>query len=63
MYMTLMFLMFLFIADFRNSPEGYKCCLKSAKCFENLPDDIDDVSEALNQNADSTNGNYSEACG
>lgn len=48
---------------FRNSPEGYKCCLKSAKCFENLPDDIDDVSEASNQNADSTSGNYSEACG
>lgn len=49
--------------DFRNSPEGYKCCLKSAKCFENLPDDIDDISEAASQNADPTTGNYSEACG
>ncbi|XP_052680981.1 uncharacterized protein LOC128161664 isoform X3 [Crassostrea angulata] len=49
--------------DFRNSPEGYRCCIKSAKCFENLPDDIDDVSEASNQNADPATGNYSEACG
>lgn len=49
--------------DFRNSPEGYRCCIKSAKCFENLPDDIDDVSEAASQNADPTTGNYSEACG
>lgn len=48
---------------FRNSPEGYRCCIKSAKCFENLPDDIDDVSEASNQNADPATGNYSEACG
>lgn len=48
---------------FRNSPEGYRCCIKSAKCFENLPDDIDDVSEAASQNADPTTGNYSEACG
>lgn len=48
---------------FRNSPEGYKCCIKSAKCFENLPDDIDDVSEASNQNADPATGNYLEACG
>lgn len=48
---------------FRNSPEGYRCCIKSAKCFENLPDDIDDVSEASNQNADPATGNFSEACG
>ncbi|XP_062580114.1 uncharacterized protein LOC134242106 isoform X4 [Saccostrea cucullata] len=49
--------------DFRNSPSGYKCCLKSAKCFENLPEDIDEVTEAGTQNVGPTIGNIPEACG
>ncbi|XP_056001173.1 uncharacterized protein LOC125653787 isoform X4 [Ostrea edulis] len=49
--------------DFRNSPEGYKCCLKSAKCFENLPEDIEEVTDATKQNGDPQTGNFSEACG
>ncbi|XP_078339667.1 uncharacterized protein LOC111105810 isoform X2 [Crassostrea virginica] len=49
--------------DFRNSPEGFKCCLKSAKCFENLPEDIDEVSEGTNENSELSTGNYADACG
>ncbi|XP_062580112.1 uncharacterized protein LOC134242106 isoform X2 [Saccostrea cucullata] len=51
------------VEDFRNSPSGYKCCLKSAKCFENLPEDIDEVTEAGTQNVGPTIGNIPEACG
>ncbi|XP_061179284.1 uncharacterized protein LOC133187904 isoform X4 [Saccostrea echinata] len=49
--------------DFRNSPGGYKCCLKSAKCFENLPEDIDEVTEAGTPNVGPAVGNVPEACG
>nr|XP_022295918.1 uncharacterized protein LOC111105810 isoform X2 [Crassostrea virginica] len=49
--------------DFRNSPEGYKCCLKSAKCFENLPEDIDEVSEGTNETSELSAGNFADACG
>ncbi|XP_061179283.1 uncharacterized protein LOC133187904 isoform X3 [Saccostrea echinata] len=51
------------IEDFRNSPGGYKCCLKSAKCFENLPEDIDEVTEAGTPNVGPAVGNVPEACG